>query len=211
MLDEAGIEELSMRARRPAERGRDLPVPHVATKGELMELAVDEVFGEIAVPAAGPDWRADVAGLAGSFRATALRHPWLVSVLGQAGLAYLGPQLMSVTEALASLFSAAGFADPRGALDTVLAYVIGVSTTEAAWLGTVARSGQTEAEFVASLMPAAQQAAAGHEHLAWSAAVAAAEDPAELREARFRSGLDVVLDGLALRLRSCASQLTRRG
>jgi hypothetical protein len=84
----------------------------------------------------------------------------------------------------------------------VLAYVIGVSTTEAAWLGTVARSGRTEAEFVASLMPAARQAAAGHEHLAGSAAVAATEDPAELREAGFRYGLDVVLDGLALRLRS---------
>jgi AcrR family transcriptional regulator len=119
MLDEAGIEELSMRklgARLNA--GATSLYRHVATKDELMELAVDEVFREIAVP------------------------------------------------------------------------------------GTVARSGQTEAEFVASLMPAAQQAAAGHEHLAWSAAVAAAEDPAELREARFRSGLDVVLDGLALRLRS---------
>ncbi len=143
-----------------------------------------------------------MAELAGSFRATALRHPWLVSVLGQAGLAYLGPQLMAVTEALASLFSAAGFADPRGALDTVLAYVIGVSTTEAAWLSTVARSGQTEAEFVARLLPAAQQAAAGHEHLSGAAADTADLDPAELREAKFRYGLDVVLDGLALRLPS---------
>jgi hypothetical protein len=41
-----------------------------------------------------------------------------------------------------------------------------MSTTEAAWLTTVARSGETEAEFIARLMPAAQQAAAGHAHLA---------------------------------------------
>jgi AcrR family transcriptional regulator len=202
MLDETGIDELSMRklgARLNA--GATSLYRHVATKDELMELAVDEVFGEIRVPAAGSqDWRAAVAGLAGSFRATALRHPWLVSVLGQAGLAYLGPQLMAVSEALASLFSAAGFTDPRGALETVLSYVIGVSTTEAAWLSTVARTGQTEAEFVARLLPAAQQAAAGHEHLASPAAEAADQDPAELREAKFRYGLDVVLDGLALRL-----------
>ena len=66
---------------------------HVATKDELMELAVDEVFGEIAVPPAGsPDWRAAVAEAARSFRATALRHPWLASVLGQAGPGLPGPQ-----------------------------------------------------------------------------------------------------------------------
>jgi hypothetical protein len=103
---------------------------------------------------------------------------------------------------LTSLFSGAGFADPRGALDTVVAYVIGVSTTEAAWLSTVARSGQTEPEFVARLLPAAQRAAADHEHLSGQAADAAVEDPAEVREAKFRYGLDVVLDGLALRLSS---------
>ena len=203
MLDESGIDELSMRklgARLNA--GATSLYRHVATKDELMELAVDEVFGEIRVPAVGGGWRSAVAELAGSFRATALRHPWLVSVLGQAGLAYLGPQLMTVTEALASLFSGAGFADPRGALDTVVAYVIGVSTTEAAWLSTVARSGQTEPEFVARLLPAAQRAAADHEHLSGQAADAAAENPAEVREAKFRYGLDVVLDGLALRLSS---------
>ena len=78
---------------------------HVATKDELMELAVDEVVAEIAVPPAdGPDWRAAATEAAGSFRATALRHPWLASVLGQAGLAYLGPNLMSVSERLAALF-----------------------------------------------------------------------------------------------------------
>jgi AcrR family transcriptional regulator len=202
MLDESGIEELSMRklgARLSA--GATSLYRHVATKDELMELAVDEVFAEIEVPAPGrQDWRAAVSATAGSFRATALRHPWLVSVLGQAGLAYLGPKLMSVTERLAALFSAAGFGDPRGALETVVSYVIGVSTTEAAWLSAVARSGQTEAEFVASLLPAAQQAAAGHEHLAGPAATAGGTDLAELREAKFRYGLDVVLDGLALRL-----------
>ena len=95
----------------------------------------------------------------------ALRHPWLVSVLGQAGLAYLGPNLMSLSERLAALFTTAGFPEPGRAIDTVLSYVIGMSATEAAWLTTVARSGETEAEFIARLMPAAQQAAADYDHL----------------------------------------------
>ncbi|MFC0847471.1 TetR/AcrR family transcriptional regulator C-terminal domain-containing protein [Streptomyces noboritoensis] len=200
MLDADGVEALSMRklgARLNA--GATSLYRHVATKDELMELAVDEVFGEIAVPAAdGADWRAAATGAAQSFRATALRHRWLSSVLGQAGLAYLGPNLMSFSERLAALFADAGFPEPERAIETVLSYVIGMSTTEAAWLTTVARSGESEADFIARLMPAAQQAVADHEHLA-EAYAAEVVDPVALRDDKFAYGLEVVLDGLALR------------
>jgi AcrR family transcriptional regulator len=211
MLDAEGVEALSMRklgARLNA--GATSLYRHVANKDELMELAVDEVAAEITVPAVsavpitggdGSDWRAAAAQAAGSFRAAALRHPWLASVLGHAGLAYLGPNLMSVSERLAALFTTAGFPDPSGAIDAVLSYVIGMSTTEAAWLTTVARSGESEADFVARLMPAARQAAAGHDHLvqAYEASPQVA-DPARLRDTKFANGLDIVLDGLATRL-----------
>jgi hypothetical protein len=139
-----------------------------------------------------------VTAAAYSFRAVALRHPWLASVLGQAGLAYLGPKLMAVSEGLVALFAAAGFPQPDSALDAVMSYVLGMSSTEAAWLGTVARSGQTEAEFVASLMPAAQQAAAGHEYLSRSYTAEPPADPAALRDAKFAAALEIILDGLAL-------------
>ena len=207
LLDAEGIEALSMRklgGRLNA--GATSLYRHVANKDELMELAVDEVAAEITVPAAvpttdGPDWRAAAEQAARSFRATALRHPWLASVLGQAGLAYLGPNLMSVSERLAALFTKAGFPDPGGAIDALLSYVIGMSTTEAAWLSTVARSGETEAAFVARLMPAAQQAAAGYEHLGGVfSASPPVPDPAHLRDTKFANGLDIVLDGLATRL-----------
>jgi AcrR family transcriptional regulator len=206
MLDAEGTDALSMRklgARLNA--GATSLYRHVATKDELMELAVDEVVAEITVPAADssgsrPDWRAAAAETARSFRATALRHPWVSSVLGQAGLAYLGPNLMALSERLAALFITAGFPDPSGAIDVVLSYVIGMSTTEAAWLTTVARSGQTEAEFIAALMPAAQQAAADYDHLAEAYAAQPAFDPAVLRDTKFANGLEVILDGLALRL-----------
>ncbi|WP_328304685.1 hypothetical protein [Streptomyces sp. NBC_00435] len=87
-------------------------------------------------------------------------------------------------------------------IDTVLSYVIGISTTEAAWLVTVARSGETEAGFIARLMPAAQEAAAGHDHLseAYAATTTEVLDPVAIRDTKFAYGLDVVLDGLALRL-----------
>ncbi|GAA1573268.1 TetR/AcrR family transcriptional regulator [Streptomyces globosus] len=229
MLDAEGVEALSMRklgARLGA--GATSLYRHVATKDELMELAVDEVFGEIRVPAGeerGGDWRAAATGAAASFRRTVLRHPWLASVLGQAGLAYLGPNLMASSERLAALFTGAGFPEPSRAIETLLGYVIGMSSTEAAWLTTVARSGESEAELIARLIPAATQAAAGHTHLHeeyeavqaahtggggagqpgtgardGSPASAAGADPAALRDAKFAYGLEVVLDGLALRL-----------
>ncbi|MGW7405519.1 TetR/AcrR family transcriptional regulator [Streptomyces sp. NPDC054833] len=204
MLDAEGIEALSMRklgARLNA--GATSLYRHVATKDELMELAVDEVAAEIHVPPSdSPDWRAAVTEAAASFRATALRHPWLSSVLGQAGLAYLGPNLMAFSERLAALFTAIGFPEPSGAIDAVLSYTIGMSSTEAAWLTTVARSGETEAGFINRLLPAAQQAAAGHDHLsgAYTDAVAATTDPAAVRDDKFAYALEIVLDGLAMKL-----------
>ncbi|MGW0764413.1 TetR/AcrR family transcriptional regulator C-terminal domain-containing protein [Streptomyces sp. NPDC002676] len=204
MLDADGVEALSMRklgARLNA--GATSLYRHVATKDELMELAVDEVAAEIHVPPSdSPDWRAAVTEAAHSFRATALRHPWLSAVLGQAGLAYLGPNLMAFSERLAALFTAIGFPDPRGAIDAVLSFTIGTSTTETAWLTTVARSGESEAEFITRLLPAAQQAASGHAHLAdsYAEAVATTEDPAKIRDDRFAYALEIVLDGLAGRL-----------
>ncbi|MFI6844924.1 TetR/AcrR family transcriptional regulator [Kitasatospora sp. NBC_00085] len=202
MLDADGVEALSMRklgARLNA--GATSLYRHVATKDELMELAVDEVFGEITIPPAdSPDWRAAVTEAAESFRATTLRHRWLASVLGQAGLAYLGPNLMAYSERLASLFTVAGFPEPARAIETVLSYAIGMSTTEAAWLMTVARSGETEADFIARLMPAAREAVADTKHLAHAYDAVMDVDPVALRNAKFTYGLDVVLDGLALRL-----------
>ncbi|MCX4865495.1 hypothetical protein OHU11_20290 [Streptomyces sp. NBC_00257] len=71
---------------------------------------------------------------------------------------------------------------------------------EAAWLTTIARSGETEADFIARLLPAAQQAAAEHDHLADSFATPSDTDPEEIRDSKFTYGLEVVLDGLAMRL-----------
>ncbi len=77
-----------------------------------------------------------------------------------------------------------------------------MSTTEAAWLTTVARSGETEPEFVARLLPTAREVSAGYDHLAAADAGTAdqAVDPARIRDDKFTYGLEVVLDGLALRL-----------
>ncbi|MEU3088623.1 hypothetical protein ACWCQ0_34135 [Streptomyces massasporeus] len=85
---------------------------------------------------------------------------------------------------------------------TPAALIVRVVDTEAAWLTTVARSGESESEFVARLLPAARQASAGYDRLAAAGpeTSAQASDPAKLRDDKFTYGLEVVLDGLALRL-----------
>ncbi|XMN11115.1 TetR/AcrR family transcriptional regulator [Streptomyces griseobrunneus] len=199
MLDEDGIEALSMRklgARLNA--GATSMYRHVATKDELMELAVDEVLGEVVVPEDGArNWRDAVNACAESFRATALRHPWVCTELGQAGLAYLGPNLASMIEHLRNLLTHTGFADPHTAVDALFSYSIGMTTTESAWLTTVARSGQTEAELLARLL---QPPLAEHGHDPDDHNATADLDPVTIRDLKFINGLDIVLDGLATRL-----------
>lgn len=200
LLDTDGLEALSMRklgARLDA--GATSLYRHVANKDELLELVVDEVYGQIEVPdARGDDWRTAVTTCAESARTVLVRHPWIASVLGQAGLAYLGPNVMRLNERMLALFEAAGFALPEAdrALSTVMAYVIGTATTEAAWLTALARSGRGEQEWVRQLRPALVEATKPYPRL--HALATAAEVPAEeSRGDAFRYGLERVLDGLA--------------
>ncbi|MGO1053107.1 TetR/AcrR family transcriptional regulator [Crossiella sp. CA198] len=201
LLDADGLDTLSMRnlgARLGA--GATSLYRHVANKDELIELVVDEVYGEIEIPDPDLDWRAGATACAHSMRAVILRHPWLASVLGQVGLSYLGPNVMRLNDRMLAVYLAAGFDLPEAdqALSVVAAYVIGISTSEAAWLTTLARSGQDEAEWAEGLRETAERAMAPYPRLAELTALYRSQD--QPRENRFDYGLRRVLDGLATRL-----------
>ncbi|MCG5215611.1 TetR/AcrR family transcriptional regulator [Streptosporangium sp. KLBMP 9127] len=205
LLDAEGIEALSMRSlgtRLGA--GATSLYRHVANKDELIELVVDEIYGEMRVPAdADPaGWRAAIAGCAHSLRAMVLRHPWVVSVLGQVGLAYLGPNLIRQSDRMLALFQAAGFSPGEAdqAMKTLIAYVIGMTTSEAAYLSMLARSGQSEQDLLESLRPAAEQAVQDHPLLRDGYAAQQGREPEQLREETFVYGVERVLDGLETRL-----------
>lgn len=214
LLDEEGIDALSMRKLGGRLGGGATSLyRHVANKDELIELAVDEIYGgiygeiygEIEVPAdpAPANWRTDTARCAHSLRATILRHPWLASVLGELGMSYLGPNWMRISEAMLKLLTTAGFpADEADrALSTLVAYVTGMATSEAAWLNVLARSGQDEQTMVERLRPAAEEAAQDYPLLREGYAEQRGVDPRAAREEGFQYGLDRVLDGLETRLK----------
>ncbi|MEU5433538.1 TetR/AcrR family transcriptional regulator [Streptomyces sp. NPDC020719] len=206
LLDAEGIDALSMRklgSRLNA--GATSLYTHVANKDELIELVVDEIYGEIEVPDTTdtPDeWRAAATHCAQSLRSAFHRHPWIVSVLGEAGVAALGPNMMRMSEGLLGVFERAGFTLEAAdrAVNAVAAYAIGVSTTEAAWLTTLARSGMSEQEWVTGLWPAAERAVEPYPRLRRLYALQREQQVDSARDDGFTDGLDCVLDGLEARL-----------
>jgi AcrR family transcriptional regulator len=205
LLDAEGIDALSMRRLGAGLGAAATSIYwHVASKDELIELVVDAAYGELEVPAAGDpgDWRAALTRFAHSLRSMILRHPWMAPLLAQAGLAHLGPNLMRLTERLAALVEGAGFTgrEVRQAVSTVVSYVLGVATSEAAWLTTLARAGQSERDLVASLYPAAEQATQAYPRLREHLTEQRELDPRQTRDEDFGYGLDRVLDGLEARL-----------
>jgi AcrR family transcriptional regulator len=97
---------------------------YVGSKDGLTDLMVDEVYGEIEVPASG-DWRACLRGLGLSGWEAVQRHPWF------ARLAFsrppLGPRALALYDAaLAALDEFdVGAAERMGAVSTVLGHVFG--------------------------------------------------------------------------------------
>ncbi|GGZ29036.1 TetR family transcriptional regulator [Streptomyces inusitatus] len=206
LLDAEGVEALSMR-----KLGTRLNAAatslyrHVANKDELIELVVDEIYGELAPPPATAErarWRPAVAGIAAELRAMTLRHPWIAPEIGQTGLVHVGPNAVRMTSGLLAQFEAAGFpADEKDqAAGTLMAYVIGIATTEAAYLSAIARSGRTEREWVAELRPAFDEASREHPGLREGSSAQQDTHPRRIRDDAFDYGLARVLDGLAARL-----------
>jgi AcrR family transcriptional regulator len=205
LLDAEGIDALSMRTlgtRLGA--GATSLYRHVTSKDELIELALDEVLAELEVPApADPSrWREALAAAARGLRAMVLRHPWFAAVVSQAGLAYLGPNMMRLSDRLLGVFETAGFdlVEAERGMTTLIAYVMGITAGETAWLTMLARTGQDERELIQRLWPAAERAAEGHPRLRALYAAQRGADPARGREESFDYGLQRLLDGLASRL-----------
>ncbi len=133
VLDAEGVEGLTMRR-----LAHGLGVTstalywHVTTKDDVLDLAVDAVFGDVPIPPAGDDWRAGVRALIGSWRLAMLAHPWAPALIGRP---LFGPNVLARTEYLQAALVRGGFAGQELAVITRLLanYVIGAALTEATW------------------------------------------------------------------------------
>jgi AcrR family transcriptional regulator len=170
---------------------------YITNRDELVDLMVDAVQGEDPLPEPARDWRAGLAAIAHTLRATLLRHPWLAGEL--AGRPSLGPNSLRRSE---SALRAAVALTPditlaSQALGAVRAYVLGSVATQQAARRAEQRTGLTEEQWQRSVGPYITEVLAAGEHPMLARRVLEAEEPDP--DVEFAFGLDCVLDGLAAR------------
>ncbi|WP_338772966.1 TetR/AcrR family transcriptional regulator C-terminal domain-containing protein [Nocardia vulneris] len=135
LLDEEAVSGLTMR--KLAVRLDAAPMTlygYVATKDDLLELAVDAVFAEaLAADPATEDWRAALTAIGHRTFQALVRHPWAAALVGDKPP--LGPAAVAQFGTILRVLTAAGFSG--GHLDSALTgfyyYVLGAALAESSW------------------------------------------------------------------------------
>jgi AcrR family transcriptional regulator len=198
LLDADGLDGLSMR-RLGAKLGAGATSVywHVANKDDLLELAVDEVMGEIVIPeVAEVGWRAAAAAYASGLRLTILRHTWLTSMFGVRPT--IGPNAMRLGEQGIAVLTAAGFsgAQVAWASSALASHAIGSATVQAAMGAASTRYGKSPNEMVEEMRPHMDRLIEGHPaYQTWWKATQHL-DMDSYPQQSFDFGLDCLLDGL---------------
>lgn len=131
LLDGEGPERLTMR--RLAEHlgtGSTTLYWHVETKDDVLDLAYDEIVGEIPLPdEPASEWRDDALAFAIAWRATMLRHPWSATLLGRP---LLGPNVLDRLEFLQRTLGRAGLSPTavQAATWALISQVMGSAAAE---------------------------------------------------------------------------------
>jgi AcrR family transcriptional regulator len=200
LLDAEGLEGLNLRA-----LGRRLGSAatamywHVGSKDELITLAGDEVWNEIALPDLDTvDWRTAGMSMAGDLYAMLLRHPWLVQAFGS--YVVYGPGKARHDDHGLAVFEAAGFTGAHAdqAAATVLTFVLGNAlgpAATAAFRRKQARDSVTDEEWMSSVREIASNFPRLRARLDNRAA-----DYGSAVEGSFEFGLRAVFDGLGAQL-----------
>ena len=150
MLDEEGLAKLSMR-----KLATELGVTamslywYVDTKDDIIEYAVDTVYGEVdlaAVDAAG-DWRERIRVLALEYRRMLVRHAWMSPSAGQ--YLNIGPNAIAVGSKIQEAIKDTGLPMTRqpSAMSAVFQFVYGYGTIEAQFGRSAQQAGMSQDEF----------------------------------------------------------------
>jgi AcrR family transcriptional regulator len=184
---------------------------YVSSKDELLDLVVDGVAGDIALPPAEGDWRERAEALAHSLRTALLAHPEGARLISERPIQ--SPNAFRIFDAGLGIFRDAGFPDEQAA-DAYFAfgnYVMGsvAQDTSRTRFAPRPRSGETPAEspssaYIHRLSPEQFpniSALVGHIYGLGEPAAEPDPDPrVDASSRRFDFGLDSLLDGLAARL-----------
>ncbi|WP_051162386.1 TetR/AcrR family transcriptional regulator C-terminal domain-containing protein [Nocardia brevicatena] len=200
ILGTEGLEALSMRklgAKLGA--GATSLYWHVANKSELLELALDEIWG--VVDDADLDGAATLRELLTTFaynlRSALLAHPWVASLIGQ--IPSIGPKAFQLSERLRHAFLDAGFQgmDVYLASGTVTNFVLGHTLPVIAM-----KNAYGDELVVGGIEQTLDKIAAAYPEMLADYRAAIPTDPQVISAMGFDFGLLCVLDGLETRLRA---------
>jgi AcrR family transcriptional regulator len=178
---------------------------YVGSRGDLIELMIDAVTGEIDLPAPGTgDWRANLTLVAGQKRAMWLRHPWLAAHLR--GHPIWGPNCLRVQEFMFAALHEFDLSPDKlisliGLFD---GYVESSLRTEIGWAEETRRTKTSAEEWMRLAAPHAAQIVAGGEYPIFAKILLETAIPHMSPADQFEYGLSVVLDSIGAKLRSGA-------
>ncbi|MET8408657.1 TetR/AcrR family transcriptional regulator [Streptomyces sp. NPDC005195] len=127
---------------------------YVDTKDDLLELALDAVFGELGLPEAGSgeDWRDQLRSVAAGYRALLVRHPWVSPLIGT--FLNIGPHSMAFSLCVQKVVRSTGLPPhgQMGALSAVFQFVYGFGTIEGHFVQRCASAGMSQEEYFRQAM-----------------------------------------------------------
>jgi len=189
LADRHGLDALSMRTLATSLKVGVMSLyNHVANKDELLDGMVEQIIGEIALPARGGDWKAALRARAISALAVMTAHPWAPMLV--VSRITVGPNRLRYIDATLGTLREAGFSweETDRAWNTMDNYIFGFALQQQNFPVSPDEYAAAAAQFL-PMLPAESYP---YMH-AMSAMVAEGSLDGTLD---FHFGLDVILDGL---------------
>ncbi|MFI8188367.1 TetR/AcrR family transcriptional regulator [Streptomyces sp. NPDC085946] len=174
---------------------------YVDTKDDLLELAMDAVMGELALPdpEAGEDWRDQLRALAREYRGLLVGHPWLSPLAGT--YLNIGPNYLAFSHTVQRVIRRTGLPEHRvtSAISAVFQFVYGYGTLEGHFLARAAATGMAPDDYfrhALSTVTGAPQAAEVIQESRRIMTARGGDTVQEMMERDFEFALDLLVAGI---------------
>ncbi|MGW0828090.1 TetR/AcrR family transcriptional regulator [Streptomyces sp. NPDC002845] len=208
LLDAEGLTKFSMRRLAAELNVTAMSVYwYVDTKDDLLELALDAVFGELELPdietesgpEPGADWREQLRALASGYRALLVRHPWVSPLIGN--FLNIGPHSMAFSLRVQQVIRNTGLPlhGQTGAISAVFQFVYGFGTVEGHFIERCSAAGMSQDDYFRHAMTAVTEAPGLSAVIQRSAELMQArggDTVEEMRERDFAFALDLLVAGI---------------
>lgn len=202
LLDAEGLAKFSMRRLAAELNVTAMSVYwYVDTKDDLLELALDAVFGTVVLPGTetAGDWRDQLRALAAGYRALLVRHPWVSPLIGT--YLNIGPHSMAFAQAAQQIVRNTGLPPhgQTGGLSAVFQFVYGFGTIEGHFVERCATAGLSQDEYYHQAMGSIRERPEYRESFARADELMEArggDTVEEMRERDFGFALDLLVAGI---------------